>query len=189
MFSVIFGHGHDHVGHGVGHGGGLGHHDFGHHAGTSHAAHVAHSEHSNVSTLRFVSFRTIMAFMSGFGVGGYFAAINDVPPLARLACGCGSGLLLSLMVYLALNWLYKSQSVPLSDDDYIGVEGYVQVTIGDHSVGKVYCTVRGSGVALLAQTVDGKSLSLNTQVRIMRMNGSIAIVEQLSAQPQPQLVR
>ena len=185
MFSVVFGHGHDHVGHTVGHGG-LGHHDLGHHTGASH---TAHSEHNNVSNMRFVSLRTIMAFMSGFGVGGYFAAINNVPPLARLVCGCGSGLLLSMIVYSVLNWLYKSQSVPLSDDDYVGVEGYVQVTIGNHSAGKVYCTVRGSGVALLAQTADGSSLPLNTQIRIARMNGSIAIVEQLVAQPKPQLVR
>ncbi|HYL99076.1 MAG TPA: NfeD family protein [Blastocatellia bacterium] len=212
-------HGAHHAGHGSGHGAGhpgqaggtarSGQGNASHsHAGHGHATHARSGDtarlqdegHSSSAPRaeRFMrgnispfSLQTLLLFMAGIGVGGYFADVFIAATLAGvLAIAVAAGLAFSGAGYGLLNYLYRQQgsSQTLSMFDAIGATGIVLVGIPDGGRGKVSCRVGGKSETFSAESADGKSISLNSAIKISSVAGSTVVVAQIEPEEEAKLL-
>ncbi len=76
------------------------------------------------------STRAIIAFILGFGWGGYLSVVNGSGPMAGTAVGLGVGLLMFLLVALLIKLIYSLKSDgSLKYETLVGMTGTVYVTI------------------------------------------------------------
>jgi membrane protein implicated in regulation of membrane protease activity len=167
VISFLMGHGHDagHVGHD------LGGHDPGDHGG-------GHGEGSGSNNLSIWSLQVLLLFISGFGIGGYFASISGLSFFITIALAIAGGLALASLGYSIINFFYRRQfDSSIKSDEFIGLTGIIVTSINAGGVGQVRCEIRTSREVFLARSADGNPIPINSVVQITGMVGSTAIVE------------
>lgn len=76
------------------------------------------------------STRAIIAFILGFGWGGYLCVVNGAGPMAGTAVGLGLGLFMFALVALLMRLIYSLKSDgSLKYETLVGMTGTVYVTI------------------------------------------------------------
>jgi membrane protein implicated in regulation of membrane protease activity len=128
--------------------------------------------------MSFVSFQTVLLFIGGFGIGGYFASISLLGFVLTMLSGVVGGLVLAAVGYSGINFLYRRQTDSnIPSEDYVGVSGIVVTSIAAGAVGQVRCQIGDSRDVFLARSVDGAAVPINSVVRVVDMVGTTAIVE------------
>ncbi|MGH9826649.1 MAG: NfeD family protein, partial [Blastocatellia bacterium] len=184
------------AGHGTGHGAGHG----GHQAGTGHPGH-GHAGHTGQQTraetgskpdnISPISIQTLLLFIAGIGVGGYFGDVFIAGTLIGvLAIAMGAGFAFSGAGYGLLNYLYKKQgsSETLSLMDAVGATGTVLVSIPEDGRGKVACRVAGRNETFSAESADNKAIPVNSAIKINGVIGSTVIVEPIEPEEEAKLL-
>lgn len=179
VLSLLLGHGHAGHGHHGGHGAG-----HGHSGGHGHAGHGGHARGSGASqqagsaNMSVWSFQMFFLFVSGFGAGGYFAALARLNTVITLLGGVLGGVMLAAVGYFIINIFYRRQSnSAVNSEAFIGLTGIVITSINEGSVGQVRCQIGDNRETFLAKSVDGSAIPSNATVRIANVVGSTAIVE------------
>lgn len=146
------------------------HIDVAHDAGLDHAAshHETLTDAQQAAFLKVLSFKTVVAFITFFGLAGLAAGKAQFRPVPTLLLGLGAGFLaLYLVAYLmsAMNRLQSRGNVSLANA--IGQNGKVYLRIpGQRSgAGKVTVVVQGRSVECKALT-DGPEIPTGSEVRI-----------------------
>lgn len=167
--------GHDLAGDGVA-GDDVGSHDFGHdaaaRAGHGHDS-VAASDAHEAAYLKVLSFKTLVAFATFFGLGGLASLRGGLENLPALFVALGAGsVALYLVAYLmkSLSRLQSRGNVSLANA--IGLVGKVYLRVpGERSgVGKVHVVVQGRLVECRATTA-GPEIPTGAQARVISVAG------------------
>jgi membrane protein implicated in regulation of membrane protease activity len=167
LASLVFGHDHD------------ADHDADH--DTDHDA-----DHDGSGGMSFFSFKVLLMFATGFGVGGYFASRFDWSVGAAAAAGMGLGLVMAAGGYAFLNALYTRQgSSTVQTSGLVGETGVVDVTIDTDKPGRVACTLPSGRQIFSAYSATGALIPVGTAVRVTGVLGSDLQVEPLSRSDSP----
>lgn len=190
---LIGGHGHHdlHAGHGhIGHGG-ASHGAAGHSGHTGHLSNSGHSSHASHTSgqetarpqnISPVSLQTLLLFIAGIGVAGYFADEFFARSLgAVIAIAFAGGVALSASGYGLLNYLYQRQgsSQTVSLHDAIGSRGTVLVGIEPGTRGKISCRIGNTYETFSARSAGDAKIETNSEVVITGVSGATVIVEPL----------
>lgn len=150
---------------------GLGHHGF---DGTSDAAHdVAHGAgHDSSFFFRVVSFRSLTAAVTFFGLAGGLCVSSGVPPVFSFAAATGLGAGVMVLVAWLMQLLMSLHS-----------EGTVQIeeTLGQPA--RVYLSVPGQeeGLGKVMVTIGGREVEYQAMTRGERLPaGASAIVDEIT---------
>jgi membrane protein implicated in regulation of membrane protease activity len=128
--------------------------------------------------VHFFSVQAVLFFLSGFSIGGYFAAVAFLDRLVILATATGAGGLLAWLGYQIMGFLYRQQGTSVvSADMYVGTEGLVDTSIPASGVGVISCRELGSLETFMAQSADGRAIPVGMRVRILEVAGTTAVVE------------
>ncbi len=153
-------------GHDVGmdHGGGLGHfdagHDAGHDSGGSHGApqgddHEASPQHSSNWLFGVITFRTVVAAIAFFGLGGMAALSNGVPPAQTLwiALACGAAAMYGVFYLMQTLRRFDSDGT-IRIDRAVGLTGtvYLPIPAANAGAGKVHLKLQNRLVEYQAMT-------------------------------------
>ncbi len=162
--SFLFGHDHD-ADHGdAGHG--VDGHDIG---------------HDMEPTISFFSVKVIATLTMGFGAAGAIARLYGADYLIASLIGLGIGIVLSLVMYLLLDIIYKQQASSLvQTSSAIGQIGIVQTGIAPGGSGEVSLNVAGQYMTYLAKSAEGKDIPKGRTVKVVSIVGSELIVEEVS---------
>lgn len=137
------------------------------------------SDHGG-SAMNVFSVKIILAFGVGFGAGGYIGAANGLLWLGSSLSGLAGGLVVGGIGYAFLNALYTRQgSSTIRTDTLVGAVGIVDTGIDPDGVGRIVVSLPSGQETFLAKSATGKALTLNTSVRIVRVEGTIMSVEPL----------
>ena len=158
---------------------GLGHHDFGGGAhdvsADAHGGHDGQDNHENQDSyfLGLLSFRTIVAAATFFGLAGIAANRNGIFGLAAGAIAAGTGFAAMSGVAWVMKFFNKLESDGAARiEQSIGANGSVYLTIpGQKSgAGKILAAVQGRTMEYLAVTA-GKALQIGTKIVIVDVAG------------------
>jgi hypothetical protein len=144
-----FGGGHD-VGGADAHG--LGGHDVGHH-GADHG-HLAHGKDFSTWLFGVITFRTVVAALTFFGLAGKAALSAGFEPLPTMLIALGSGAAAMYGVHFLMQSLHRLRA-----------DGTVQIERSVGEPGTVYLTIPGAGAGL------GK-IHVNIQNRLVELQAS-----------------
>ncbi len=120
-----------------------------------------------------VSFRTVVAFLTFFGIGGMAADTAKLGPVASAAIALASGSLAFWLMALALAQLHRLRSSGNVDiQNAIGTEGKVYLTIPAErsGVGRVTLPIQGRTAQFLAIT-RGRRLETGSLCRVIGVHG------------------
>jgi len=152
---------------------------------TSHGTGQGAGQKSGPDNMSIWSFQTVLLFVGGFGIGGYFASIALLGFVLTMLAGCAAGTALAAIGYSGINFFYRRQSDSnIPSEDYVGLTGIVVTSIGAGAVGQVRCQIGDSRDVFLAKCVDGAAVPINSTVRVVDMIGTTAIVEPLGSAEQ-----
>lgn len=99
-------------------------------AGVADGADAADAAGSIDGDADLFSTRAIIAFILGFGWGGYLCVVNGAGPMAGTAVGFGLGLFMFALVALLMKLIYSLKSDgSLKYETLVGMTGTVYVTI------------------------------------------------------------
>ncbi len=161
--SFIFGHDHDHDHIDIGHGGDG--HDLG---------------HDMEPTISVFSLKVIATFIMGFGAAGAIARQYGADYLVASLIGLGTGFILSLLMYLMLNVIYRQQSSSLVQTaSAVGKTGIVQTSIACDGCGEVSLNIAGQYMPYLAKSARGTEIPKGRTVKVVSIVGSDLVVEEL----------
>ncbi len=164
VFALIFGHDHDHD-HDIG----------GHEAGHGHDGHGHDGEESTVSIF---STKVIYTFVMSFGAAGAISTYCGLGEVVSSLIGAGSGIILGLVVFAGLRLLYSQQgSTKIDFTGAVGKNANVITSITDGGLGSINTSIQGALVNFTAKAVDNKEFKRGSMVRIVDLQGSIAIVD------------
>lgn len=167
-----------------------GDHDFGHdlagHDGGDHAHGSEHGaspgHHSSTWFFGIVTFRTVVAALTFFGLSGMAAHSSEVAPVPTLAIAVASG----FAAMLAVHWMMKQISRLKADgsvriDHAVGMTGTVYLKIPGHlgGAGKIQLNLQNRTVELSAWT-DRAEIATGTTVVVTRVTGPDAVEVQLA---------
>lgn len=157
---------------------------FGHDHDADHDHDVDHdhdADHDGSGGMSFFSLKVILMFVTGFGVGGYFASRFDWGVGAAAGAGLGLGLVMAYCGYLFLNALYTRQgSSTVQTAGLVGQTGVVDVTIDADKPGRVACTLQSGRQIFSAYSATGALIPVGSAVRVTAVLGSDLQVEPLS---------
>lgn len=123
------------------------------------------------------SFQTVFVFLTGFGVGGFFASAAGLGDVLTLTIGCLSGAALGgLQVGLMRALLTREGSSSHRADQFLGATGVVEISISAGGLGRVRCTAGSASEALLARSA-GPDIPAGSAVRVVSVAGSAVTVE------------
>ncbi len=126
-----------------------------------------------------ISLRLIMAFIIGFGLGGFLSlAYGWIIP--HWICGIIGGLAIYYLVYLLLRLLYKQQaSTQINHLSLEGRKASVSIAIKSGKVGEIKVTDIGTGLTsyMIARSyLEGEEFEKNEVVIVKSITGDIARV-------------
>lgn len=160
---------------------------FGHDHDTDHAdaAHAIDSHdlgHDMEPTISFFSVKVLATLTMGFGAAGAIARQYGADYLVSSLIGLGCGILLSLIMYLVLDIIYKQQSTSLVQTaSAIGQTGIVQTGIGEDSPGEISLSIGGQYLTYIAKTSTGKPIPKGRAVKVVGVVGSELMVEEVKS--------
>ncbi len=154
-------------------------HDFDHgdvgHDGDGHDL-----SHEMEPTISIFSLKVLATFTMGFGAAGAIARQYGADYLGASLIGLGTGLILSLLMYLVLSLIYRQQSSSLiQTTSAIGQTGVVQTGISSDSCGEVSLSVGGQYLTYIAKSARGIAIPKGRTVRVVSLVGSELIVEEV----------
>ncbi len=129
----------------------------------------------------FLSLRSIAVFLTAFGTVGAIASLYKQPPLASSVYGLLSGLMMSGLYVLAMRVVRSQQASSLiEDEELVGLIGRVTVPIPAEGLGEVSCQLKAQSTRRLARSKSHQAIPEGAMVRIVEMQGDVAVVERLS---------
>ncbi len=163
--SFFFGHDHD-----------LDHGDTGHGDGGHDLSHDAEP------TIGFFSIKTIATLTMGFGAAGTIAREYGANYLEASLWGLGTGIMLSLLMYLMLKLIYQQQSSSLIQTaSAIGSTGMVTVSIDVDAPGQIGIELGGQYLTFIATSARHTSIPKGRSVKVVNAVGSELVVEETGA--------
>lgn len=158
------------------------------HAGDAHggdaAGHDAHGHHGSSWLFGVISFRTIVAAATFFGLAGLAAESGGLPVTQQLFAGLVSG---AAAMY-GVHWLVRSLG-RLGEDATVRVRAaigqeatvYVPIPAGKSQAGKVQLRLQNRLVEYEAVTSSKEKLATGTKVRVVGVAGNTLEVEPLAS--------
>lgn len=165
------------AGHGLGHGlhiGGHGH-DFDMHGIELQAGEIPGDGPG------MLGLRLILAFIIGFGVGGYIGWYYNIPYIPHWALGLVGGIITYTIVYQLLKMLFRLQANTLiSNQRMVGTEGIVTSEILSGSVGEIKVVDPKTGQSLYMRAMSesaGQGYKKGHKVTVVSVTGGLAKVQ------------
>jgi membrane protein implicated in regulation of membrane protease activity len=148
------------------------------HHGIPHV-HIGHAHGFGHSSVSFVNFGTIAAFLAWFGGTGYL--LTEYSALwffTAMAVSVFSGVGGAALVFLFLAKVLVAHERPLDPADYemVGVLGRVSSRIQAGGTGEMIFSQEGSRRSTAARSEDGTEIARDTEVVITRFEKGIAYV-------------
>jgi hypothetical protein len=147
------------------------------HHGVPHV-HVGHAHGAGQSSVSFVNFGTIVAFLAWFGGTGYLLTeYSALWFLTALAVSVGSGVAGAALVFWFLAKLVAHEK-PLDPADYrmVGVLGRVSSRIRPGGTGEMIFSQEGARRSAAVRSEDGSDILKNTEVVVTRYEKGIGYV-------------
>jgi hypothetical protein len=123
-------------------------------------------------------FRSLVVFITGFGAGGWAATTQGLGGITSTLAGfvvglvCG-GVTLALLVFVA-----KQQgSSVIAPGKMVGQTGTLTIGIPQGGAGQAVLSVAGARLTTSVRSVNGEALAAHTRVRVVAVEGGVAIVE------------
>jgi membrane protein implicated in regulation of membrane protease activity len=141
--------------------------------------HIGHAHGFGHSSVSFVNFGTIAAFLAWFGGTGYL--LTEYSALwffTAMAVSVFSGVGGAALVFLFLAKVLVAHERPLDPADYemVGVLGRVSSRIQAGGTGEMIFSQEGSRRSTAARSEDGTEIARDTEVVITRFEKGIAYV-------------
>jgi len=131
--------------------------------------------------LSYINISTIVFFLVGFGLLGYFFHNTlQFVALLTLALAGVSGVVIAALLILLLNRIFGSSEGETVQDvsDRTGMVGKVSMTIKENSLGEVlYISPGGMRKSVPARGVDGRRLEHDQEVVIVNYQHGVAEVD------------
>ncbi len=141
------------------------------HGGGDHGGGDGHSHDDSTSGFRIISFRTVIAGLAFFGLGGLGAEAADAAPLVVWAVAMGSCAAAMYVVYWIFRTLYSlSEEGTVHITNAVGRHGTVYLRIPGHEAGagKVQVNLQGRTVEYMATTA-GDELPTGTKIVVVEV--------------------
>ncbi|MHB8901164.1 MAG: hypothetical protein ACYC6Y_20640 [Thermoguttaceae bacterium] len=164
-------------------GGDISHVDVGTHGGGSHQG-AGHDD--STSAFRIISFRTVIAGLAFFGLGGLAADAVEATPIAvwTVALGCGAAAMYA--VYRVFRTLYGlSEEGTARIANAVGRRGtvYLRIPGQESGTGKVQVNLQGRTVEYLAMTA-GDELPTGAKIIVVDVLGSSTVQVEPALEPE-----
>lgn len=141
--------------------------------------HISHAHGGGQSSVSFINFGTIAAFLAWFGGTGYvLTQYSAVWFVTALAVSVFSGVGGASVVFLFLAKVLVSHERPLDPADYemVGVLGRVSSRIRPGGTGELIFSQQGARRGAAARSEDGTEIARDTEVIVTRFEKGIAYV-------------
>jgi len=154
------------------------------HFDTDHGLHVDHVldvDHDLEGGPNPFGLTSIFSWMAVFGFAGYVAVTQyGAGLMASLIWSNLTGLPIGLFVLVVGRKLAAAGlRGHITEEDYRGSVGSATTAISPQSVGEISCTVFGQYKVLSARVREG-TIPMGTPIRIVRMEGGVAVVRPLA---------
>ena len=117
-------------------------------------------------------------FLIGFGGTGAIVRANGVGIPGSTISGVLAGAFCLGLAFLAMRAMAGQQGdSTVTASRIMNATGTVVLSIPEHGVGKIQCSVAGSSQELLARSVNAKALPEGSRVRILNDVGGVYMVE------------
>ena len=139
------------------------------HAGGDHGGGDADAHQDSTSGFKIISFRTVIAGLAFFGLGGLGAESVDAGPVMvwAIALGCGAAAMYAVFwIFRTLYTLSEDGTVHIANA--VGRHGTVYLRIPAHETGtgKVHINLQGRTVEYLAATT-GEEIPTGTRIVVV----------------------
>jgi len=155
-----------------------------HDTGDGHVDHALDGhdiDHDAEPTIGFFSMKVVGTLTMGFGAAGAIARHYGADYLVASLWGAGTGIVLSLVMYLILKVIYGQQvSSLVQTSAAVGEKGTVSVSIGETMAGEVELFVEGRQMIYIARSATGKPIPKGHLVKIVRVAGGEVFVEEVA---------
>ncbi len=127
-----------------------------------------------VSTYFFgiLSFRSVIAGIAFFGIGGLIGVSAGFPPIISIWFGIGMGLPAMILVGLLMQVMYKLKSDgSLNMNNAIGSQGTVYLGIPENNtgIGKVTISIQNRTLELNAVTMEEEAITTGTLIEVCEL--------------------
>ncbi|MCL2118641.1 MAG: hypothetical protein FWH27_09475 [Planctomycetaceae bacterium] len=132
---------------------------------------VGHSHSSGFHIFKVISFRTMVAGITFFGLAGWGTLIGTENPLYAALVAVLAGLAAVFLVYFLYRWMDSMRyQGNVSGEKLVGATGsvYVRIPAQGKGVGKVLVTQQHRTMEYEAISV-GKELSTGTQITVLKV--------------------
>lgn len=127
-----------------------------------------------------ISFRTIMSFITFFGITGSIATYYRASVTVSLLFSTAVGLAVSYVVYRFTALIASlSFSSAATDADYLQHYGRVEVPIPKGGMGRVSLVVSGQNANESARSVDGQEIPAGVRVQVVGREAGVITVKQV----------
>jgi hypothetical protein len=156
----------------AGHGHDFGGHDAGHH-GAGHHDHAGHTKDFSTWLFGVITFRTVVAALTFFGLAGKASIAAGFGPFMTLLIAAGSGVAAMYGVHFLMQLLYNLRADgTVQIERAVGLSGTVYLTVpgGGAGVGKVHVNLQNRIVEYQASTPRDR-LPTGAKVVVTRVIG------------------
>ncbi len=123
-------------------------------------------------------FRSLVVFVTGFGAGGWAATTQGMSAIASTLAGAVTGLLCGAVSLALLIFVAKQQgSSVIAPGSMVGAAGTLTIGIPQGGAGQAVLSVAGARVTTSARSANGEALASHTRVRVVAVEGGVAVVE------------
>jgi membrane protein implicated in regulation of membrane protease activity len=127
-----------------------------------------------------LSLKTVSLFLTGFGLAGAIATSLLSPAQALIASVIGvlGGIGFAALGYQLFKLIHNQQATSLfSNDDLVGKQAQISISIPKSGVGQVSCEINSKRVYREARSKDREPINEGESVYIRDIEGGILIVE------------
>jgi hypothetical protein len=156
------------------------------HGGGDHGGGNADSHDDSTAGFRIISFRTLVAGLAFFGLGGLGADSADASPIVVWAVALGCGATAMYTVYWIFSTLYSlSEEGTVHITNAVGRHGTVYLRIPGHEAGagKVQLNLQGRTVEYLATTA-GEELPTGSKIVVVGVLTSSTVQVEPALEPE-----
>jgi hypothetical protein len=138
-------------------------------------------DHDAEPTISVFSMKVIGTLTMGFGAAGAIARHYGSDFLMSSVWGLGTGLTLSLFMYLILSLIYSQQASSLvQTSSTVGLQGTVTTSIGSNTTGEVEIFVDGQRMVYLARSADAKDIPKGKIIQVTQAAAGELFVKELN---------
>jgi hypothetical protein len=123
-------------------------------------------------------FRSLVVFVTGFGAGGWAATTQGLGGIASTLTGAVTGLICGGVTLALLVFVAKQQgSSMIAPGAMVGKTGTLTIGIPRGGAGQAVLSVAGARVTTSARSANGEAVASNARVRVVAVEGGVAVVE------------